>query len=116
MGVVSLQEQPAAPEPDPALDAAAAGDGWWGKWRGVQAWELTIETPVVVICILISVMRGDAFVVDALVKLVPVITIYLTARYAVLGVHVYRGSIERSYGLQTYQQTFQQTLKSSRAD
>ena len=111
---VTLQDQ--APEPDPALDSVASGDGWWGKWRGVQAWELTIETPLVVGCVLFSVMRGDAFVVDAMVKLVPVITIYLTARYAVLGVHVYRGSVERSYGLQSYQQSFQNTVRSSRAD
>lgn len=85
--------------PDKVLDDAATGEGWWGRWRQVQAWELTFETPILVGLITWQVIQGNKFVVDALSTLLPIINIYLMARYAVLGVHVYRGSMERQFAL-----------------
>lgn len=84
-----------------ALAILAGGDGWWGRWRTVQAWELTIEMPLVVAAIVVEVALGNAFVVDAVVKLQPVLDIYLMARYAVLGVHVWKGSQERQLAIQS---------------
>jgi hypothetical protein len=94
---------------DDPIAREAAGDGWWGRWRAVQAWELTFETPIVVACVIWRVMEGDTFIVDAMTKLTPVITFYLTARYAVLGVHVWRGSQERQLAMT-------EQARSSRAD
>lgn len=88
----------------PALESAATGDGWQGKWRAAQAWELTFETPIIMALVVYKLMIGDQFIVDALAKLIPVITLYLTCRYAVLGVHVWRGSVERTVGMQAVQQ------------
>lgn len=103
-----------------ALDSIAQGDGWWGKWRAVQAWELTFETPLAAGCALYSLMHGNVFVVDALVKLTPLITVYMGARYAVLGVHVWRGSQERQLAISTSTSTTtataSSTIKSPRAD
>lgn len=92
-----------------SLDGIVSGDGLWGKWRAVQAWEITVETPIAVACVLWRLMNNDAFILDALVKLTPLITVYMGARYAVLGVHLYRGSQEREIAITG-------AVKSSRAD
>ncbi len=81
------------------LDTISTGDGWWGKWRGVQAWELTFEIPIIVGFLVFEIAMANQFVVEALVKLEPLINIYLIARYAVLGVHVWKGSQERQLAM-----------------
>ena len=96
---------------DDLLDQQATGDGWWGRWRAVQAWELTIEMPLVVAGTMFSVAMGHQFVVKALVDLTPIITFYLTGRFAVLGVHVWKGSQERQHAMSE-----RSVVKSSRAD
>jgi hypothetical protein len=83
-----------------ALDNIATGDGWWGKWRVVQAWELTIEIPIVVAATVYRIAMADQFVVDALVKLEPLINIYLIARFSVLGIHLWQGSRERQLSME----------------
>ena len=87
--------------PDP-IDMIVGGDGLWGKWRAIQAWELTIETPLAAALVMYSLMSGNKFVVDGLVALTPIITFYLTARYAVVGVHVWKGSQERQMAIGGY--------------
>jgi hypothetical protein len=85
------------------LESMAGGDGLWGKWRSVQAWEITFETPIAAALVMYSLMTGNKFVIDGLVALTPIITFYLTARYAVVGVHVWRGSQERQMAMQCTQ-------------
>ena len=95
---------------DDLIDQQALGDGWWGKWRAVQAWELTVEMPVVVVGVMVSIGMGNQFVVKSLVDLTPIITFYLTGRFAVLGVHVWKGSQEKQLAM------VERSAKSSRAD
>lgn len=87
------------------LDTLANGDGKWGRWRAIQAWELTIEMPLVVLAVVIEIALGNQFVVDSITKLQPVIDIYLMGRYAVLGVHVWKGSQERQLAMQYREDT-----------
>jgi len=95
---MSLDDLPSM-QTGPTLADIASGDGWWGKWRAVQAWELTLETPIAAALVMWSLMRGDQFMVKALTDLTPIITFYLAARYAVVGVHVWKGSQERQLAM-----------------
>lgn len=95
---------------DDIIDQQAIGDGWWGKWRAVQAWELTFEMPLVVGGVMYSIAMGNQFIVKALVDLTPIITFYLTGRFAILGVHVWKGSQEKQLAM------VERSIKSNRAD
>ena len=100
---MSLDDLPSMQNNPSPIDTIVGGDGWWGKWRAVQAWELTIETPLAAGLVMYSLMMGNKFVVDGLVALTPIITFYLTARYAVVGVHVWKGSQERQMAIGGYE-------------
>jgi hypothetical protein len=72
---------------------AARVNGWWGNWRTVLAWTLAIETfawpPFIMWLIAAKGGVGD------LVQAAGIITTWWTARFGVLGVHVWTGSRER---------------------
>lgn len=85
-------------DPHPLLKVAD-GDGFWGKWRGVQAWELTIEWPAAALLVAYALLTGNKFIVQSLVDLNAIITIYIGARCAVIGVHVWKGSQERQLAM-----------------
>lgn len=69
-------------------------DGWWGHWRLLLAWTLVLETimwpPVMVYCIVFAPASLTAFVGAS-----GIIIAWWTARFGVLGVHVWTGSNER---------------------
>lgn len=96
---MTLDDLPSMQDNPSPLQAIAGGDGIWGKWRAIQAWEITFETPIAAALVMYSLMTGNKFVIDGLVALTPIITFYLTARYAVVGVHVWRGSQERQLAM-----------------
>jgi hypothetical protein len=73
----------------------AKGDGLLGKWRGVHAWELTAECPIIIGALLYVIVSGDAVAINAFAGLSGLIITYLGARFSVLGVHVWQGSNER---------------------
>lgn len=77
----------------------ADGDGIWGKWRAVQAWELTVEWPAAAGLVAYALLTGNAFIVKSLIDLNQIITIYIVARCAVIGVHVWKGSQERQLAM-----------------
>ena len=85
-------------DPHPLLKVAD-GDGFWGKWRAVQAWELTIEWPAAAILTAYALLTGNAFIIKSLVDLNSIITMYVVARCAVIGVHVWKGSQERQLAM-----------------
>lgn len=72
---------------------AAKVDGWWGSWRMLLAWSLFIETlmwpPFIMYLIGWKAGIGD------LVQASGIITTWWTARFGLLGVHVWTGSNER---------------------
>jgi hypothetical protein len=78
---------------------AAGGDGWLGKWRGIHAWELTIECPFFAGAFLYCVVTGKSESINALITLQGLIMAYFAARFGVLGVHVWQGSNERQVAL-----------------
>lgn len=78
-----------------AQAAVAAGDGWLGKWRGIHAWELTLECPFWAGMIIYSVLWGGGTAINELTSATAVIMSYWGARFGVLGVHVWQGSNER---------------------
>lgn len=77
----------------------AEGDGWLGKWRGIHAWELTLECPFWAGCIIYSVTVGSGTAVNELAQASGIIMTYWAARFGVLGVHVWQGSNERQAAL-----------------
>jgi hypothetical protein len=85
---------------DDGVTKLAAGDGLWGRWRTIQAWELTFEFFVGFVTLIISIILDHQYVVDAMVKLQSLVDIYLIGRLAVLGVHVWKGSQERQLAIQ----------------
>ncbi|MGQ4273381.1 3TM-type holin [Terrihabitans sp. B22-R8] len=72
----------------------AAGDGLLGKWRGVHAWELTAECPLWFLLFAYTVVF-DPVALNALVAASGLVSIYIGARFGVMGVHVWQGSNER---------------------
>lgn len=80
---------------DSIKQEVAKGDGLLGKWRGVHAWELTAECPVIMGALLYVIVRGDTVAINAFAGLSGLIITYLGARFSVLGVHVWQGSNER---------------------
>lgn len=85
-------------DPHPLLKVAD-GDGLWGKWRAVQAWELTVEWPMAALLVAYALLTSNKFIVQSLVDLNAIITIYIGARCAVIGVHVWKGSQERQLAM-----------------
>jgi hypothetical protein len=77
----------------------AKGDGLLGKWRGVHAWELTAECPVIMGALLFSIVTGNTVAINAFAGLSGLIMTYLGARFGVLGVHVWQGSNERQVAI-----------------
>jgi hypothetical protein len=81
-------------EVNETIRATAQGDGLLGKWRGVHAWELTAECPLWFLLFAYAVVF-DPPALNALVAASGLISVYIGARFGVLGVHVYQGSKER---------------------
>lgn len=77
----------------------AKGDGLLGKWRGVHAWELTMECPVIIGALLYVIVTGNTVAINAFAGLSGLIITYLGARFSVLGVHVWQGSNERQVAI-----------------
>lgn len=77
----------------------AAGGGWLGAWRGIHAWELTLECPCWAATIIYSVIVGGGTSVNELAQASGIIMTYWAARFGVLGVHVWQGSNERQVAM-----------------
>ncbi len=73
----------------------ARGDGWWGKWRAIHAWELTGECPFFLATFMHAVWTGNTASINAITQLSGILMSYMAARFGVLGVHVWQGSSER---------------------
>lgn len=71
---------------------AARPDMWWSAWRTQLAQMLVIECPVWVATIVLCLWFGR---VADLLQLSGLITTWWTARFGVLGVHLWTGSHER---------------------
>jgi hypothetical protein len=76
------------------IRATAGGDGLLGKWRGVHAWELTAECPLW-FALFAYCLVFDPSALNALVAASGLVSVYIGARFGVLGVHVWQGSNER---------------------
>lgn len=76
------------------IRATAEGDGLLGKWRGVHAWELTMECFLGFVLFWITAIWAPAANARVL-EAIPLLQLYLPARFGVLGVHVFQGSKER---------------------
>ncbi|MGD9631639.1 MAG: hypothetical protein AB7V18_20570 [Pyrinomonadaceae bacterium] len=75
-----------------AQAAAARPDGWWGNWRTIMAYELTIECPFWAGLIAYCVVAGK---MNELIGATSILVTWWGARFGVLGVHVWTGSNER---------------------
>lgn len=77
-----------------AETAAQAGkpNGWWGQWRTWMAYELTIECPGWGILIAWCILTGK---IAELTAASGILIAWWTARFSVLGVHLWSGSNER---------------------
>lgn len=71
---------------------AAAPDHWWGQWRTIMAYELTVECPLWAALFAYCIFSAK---VAELVALTSLITVWWGCRFGVLGVHVWTGSNER---------------------
>ncbi|WP_420131929.1 hypothetical protein [Rhodopseudomonas sp.] len=71
---------------------AATPNGWWGHWRTWMAYELAIECPFWAALIVWCIVAGK---INELVGATSLLTVWWGARFGVLGVHVWTGSIER---------------------
>jgi hypothetical protein len=78
---------------------AAKGDGWLGKWRGIHAWELTLECPFFAGTMLWCIVTGNQVGISGFSALSGILMAYMGARFGVLGVHVWQGSQERQIAL-----------------
>lgn len=77
----------------------AAGDGWWGKWRAAHAWELTLECPFWAACFMYAIIFGGGTPVNELAQASGILIVWFSARFGVLGVHVWQGSQERQVAM-----------------
>ncbi|MGM4999233.1 hypothetical protein AB8A05_10905 [Tardiphaga sp. 538_B7_N1_4] len=75
-----------------ASASAARPDGWWGNWRTIMAYELTVECPFWAALICWCIINGK---INELVASASILTVWWGARFGVLGVHVWTGSNER---------------------
>jgi hypothetical protein len=71
---------------------AARPDGWWGNWRTIMAYELTVECPAWAALLMYCVLYGKA---NELIAASGLLMTWWGARFGVLGVHVWTGSNER---------------------
>ncbi len=71
---------------------ASKPDGWWGNWRTMMAYELTVECPFWAFLIGWCVMNGK---INELLAASGILSVWWGARFGILGVHVWTGSNER---------------------
>jgi hypothetical protein len=87
-----------AREVNETIRQTAQGDGLLGKWRGVHAWELTLECFLGFILLWICIIFWpETFKI--ILEANAMISMYFSARFGVLGVHTYVGSKERQASL-----------------
>lgn len=91
-------------EVNETIRATAQGDGLLGKWRGVHAWELTLECFFSFILFWFCLIFRPSSI-QIIIEANAMISIYLSARFGVLGVHVFQGSKERQTSLKELAQT-----------
>lgn len=71
---------------------AAAPDQWWGQWRTIMAYELTVECPAWAALLAWCILAGK---LNELISATSLLTVWWGLRFGVLGVHVWTGSNER---------------------
>ncbi|MGO3933443.1 hypothetical protein NP284_34640 [Rhodopseudomonas pseudopalustris] len=71
---------------------AASPNKWWGHWRTIMAYELTVECPAWAALMMWCIWTGK---VADLLAAATVLTVWWGVRFGVLGVHVWTGSNER---------------------